>query len=161
MFYEHKIQKYIILTLFSKVANFGVLQFYPLKMNLVPKIWKTSTRRQGYFVFEFFFTSSCSSIILIRIPLYFAYQLTLLQVTCQTNSKILRDTLNNSQIIPITRPPSYNTSYLSYNIYLPTKPDESLGQKEILLPIFKILMFLAKLLDLGMQFLVLARTFLA
>ena len=43
------------------------------------------------------------------------------------------------------------------------KPDESLGQKEMLLPIFKTLMFPAKLLDLGIQFLVLGvtRTLLA
>ena len=65
----------------SKNSNFRVLQFYPLKMNLNPEIRKTSTRRQGYPVFGFFFTSSCSSIVLIRIPRYFAYLLTLLQVT--------------------------------------------------------------------------------
>ena len=43
------------------------------------------------------------------------------------------------------------------------KPDESLGQKEILLPIFKTLVIPVKLLELGMQFLVLGvtRTFLA
>ena len=43
------------------------------------------------------------------------------------------------------------------------KPDESIGQKEILLPIFKTLMFLTNLLDLGIQLLILGvtRTFLA
>ena len=43
------------------------------------------------------------------------------------------------------------------------KPDESLGQKEILLPTFKTLMIPIKLLKLGIQFLVLGvtRTFLA
>ena len=43
------------------------------------------------------------------------------------------------------------------------KPDKSLGQKGILLPIFKILMILVKLLKLGIQFLALGvtRTFLA
>ena len=43
------------------------------------------------------------------------------------------------------------------------EPDESLGQKEILLPIFKTLRILVKLLELGIQFLVLGvtRTFLA
>ena len=43
------------------------------------------------------------------------------------------------------------------------KLDESLGQKEILLPIFKTLMIMVKLLKLGIQFLVLGviRTFLA
>ena len=42
------------------------------------------------------------------------------------------------------------------------KPDESLGQKEILVPIFKTLMILVKLLELGIQLLVLGitRTFL-
>ena len=38
------------------------------------------------------------------------------------------------------------------------KPDESLGQKEILLPIFKILMFPVKLLELGIWFLILGVT---
>ena len=74
-------------------------------MNLVPEIQTTSTRRQEYSAFEFFFTSSCGSIILIRIPLYFAYLLILLQVTYQTDSKILTDTPNNTQVTPITRPP--------------------------------------------------------
>ena len=43
------------------------------------------------------------------------------------------------------------------------EPDESLGQKEILLPIFKTLRILVKLLKLGIQFLVLGvtQTFLA
>ena len=43
------------------------------------------------------------------------------------------------------------------------KSDESLGQKEILLPIFKTLRILIKLLELGIQFIVLGvtRTFLA
>ena len=43
------------------------------------------------------------------------------------------------------------------------KHDESLGQKEILLPIFKTLMIPVKLLELGIQFLVLGvtRAFLA
>ena len=45
MFYEHKIHKLIILYLFSKEANFMVLQFYPLKMNLVPKIRTTLAKR--------------------------------------------------------------------------------------------------------------------
>ena len=35
------------------------------------------------------------------------------------------------------------------------KSDESLGQKEILLPIFKTLRILIKLLELGIQFIVL------
>ena len=43
------------------------------------------------------------------------------------------------------------------------KPDESLGQKKILLPIFKTLVIPVKLLELGMQFLILGvtQTFLA
>ena len=43
------------------------------------------------------------------------------------------------------------------------KPDKSLGQQEILLSIFKTLMFPAKLLKLGIQLLILGvtRTFLA
>ena len=43
------------------------------------------------------------------------------------------------------------------------KSDESLGQKEILLPIFKTLVILVKLLDLGIQLLILGvtRAFLA
>ena len=43
------------------------------------------------------------------------------------------------------------------------KPNESLGQKKILLPIFKTLVIPVKLLELGMQFLILGvtQTFLA
>ena len=103
-FHAHKNSKLNLFNPISKVANFGVLQFYPLKINLVSEIRKTSTERQGYFVFRLFFTLSCSSIVLIRIPLYFAYLLILLQVTCQTNSKIMTGTLRNSQVTPITRP---------------------------------------------------------
>ena len=97
------------------------------------------------------------------IPLYFAYLLTLLQVTYQIDSKILTDTLNNSQVTPITRPPSYNTNSLSSYVHLSTEPDESLGQKEILLPTFKTLMILVKLFKLRIQFLVIGViwTFLA
>ena len=95
-----------------KRGNFRVLQFYPLKMNLVFEIWKTLTRRKGYSIFVFFFTSSCSSIFLIRIPLYFVYLLTLLQVTCSTNSKILTGSLNYSQVSPITSPPFLFSPYL-------------------------------------------------
>ena len=91
IFHEHKNLKLNQFDYISKVANFRVLQFYPLKMNPVPEIWKTSTRRLGYSVFGFFLTSSRSSIVLIRIPFYFAYLLTLLQVTCPTDSKILID----------------------------------------------------------------------
>ena len=86
-------------------------------MNFVLEIQKTSSRRQGYSVFGFFFTSSCSSIFLIRVPLYFAYLLTLLQVSCQTDSKILTGTLNNSQVSLITRPHflQYQFSSLKYS----------------------------------------------
>ena len=43
------------------------------------------------------------------------------------------------------------------------KPDESLGQKEILVPIFKTFVISVKLLELGIQFLVVGvtQTFLA
>ena len=58
---------------------------------------------------------SCSSIILIRIPLYFACLLTLLQVSCQTDSKILTDTPNNTQVTPITRPPFLFSSYYQFS----------------------------------------------
>ena len=43
-------------------------------------------------------------------------------------------------------------------MHLSTEPYESLGQKEILPPIFKTLMILVKLLELGIQFLVLSVT---
>ena len=100
-----KIPTQIFLALFSKIQILGCYNSTLLKMNLVPEIRKTLTKRQGYFVFGFFYTSSCSSIFLIRIPLYFVYLLTLLQVSCQTDSKILTDTPNNTQVTPITKPP--------------------------------------------------------
>ena len=100
-----KIHNQTVLTLFKKGQIFRVLQFYPLKMNLVPEIRTMSTKRWEYSILGFFFTSSCSSIFLIMIPLYFAYLLILLQVTCQTNSKIPTGTPYNSQVSPITRSP--------------------------------------------------------
>ena len=111
-FHEHINSKINHFSSISKNSNFRVLQFYPLKMNLVPEIRTTSTRRQRYSVYRFFFTSLCSSIVLIRIPLYFVYLLTLLQVTCSTNSMILTGTLNNSQVSPITSPPFLFSPYL-------------------------------------------------
>jgi len=50
MFYEHKIQIYIILTLFSKIANFGVLHIY-IRRNtilLANRSPNCSTHRQDY-----------------------------------------------------------------------------------------------------------------
>ena len=98
----------------------GCYNSTPLKMNLVLEIRTTSTRRWEYSVFGFFFTSSCSSIVLIMIPLHFANLLTLLQVTYQTDSKILTNTPNYTQVTPITRPPFlfspyYQFSFLKYS----------------------------------------------
>ena len=112
IFHEHNNSKLDLFALFQKNQILGCYDSTPLKMNLVLEIRKTSTRRQGYSVFGFFFTSSCSSIVLIRIPLYFAYLLTLLRVTCSTNSKILTGTLKNSQLSPITSPPFLFSPYL-------------------------------------------------
>ena len=70
------------------------------------------SKRYRFSAFGFFSTSSCSSIVLIRIPLYFAYLLILLQVTYQTNSGILTDTPNNTQVTPIFRPPFLFSPYL-------------------------------------------------
>ena len=77
--------------IFFKRANFRVLQFYPLKMNLVLEIRKMVIKE--------------IHILCLWIILYFAHLLTILQVTCQTDSKILKGTPNNTQITPITRPP--------------------------------------------------------
>ena len=148
---------------FKRIQILGCYNSTPLKMNLVLEIRMTSTRRQGFSVFEFSFSSSCSSIVWIRILFYLAYLLILLQVTCQTNSKIPTGTPNNSQVSPITRPSFLYYHFSFLNIHLPTKPNKSLGHKVILLPIFKTLVISVKLLKLGIPFLVLGvtRTFLA
>ena len=97
----------------------GCYNSTPLKMNLVLEIRKTSTKRWEYSVLGFFFTSSCSSIVLIKIHFTFAYLLPLLQVTCLTNSKTLIGTLNNSQVTLITRP---QFSFLICSPSLITRP---------------------------------------
>ena len=86
-----KIQNYLNLHLFQKEQILGCYNSTPLKMNLVPEIWKTVIKE--------------IQILHLWILLYFAYLLILLQVTCQTDSKISTGTLNNSQVTPITRPP--------------------------------------------------------
>ena len=69
----------------------GCYNSTPLKMNLVLEIRTMMIKGM--------------QILHLWILRYFAYLLTLLQVTCQTDSKILTDTTNNAQVIPITRPP--------------------------------------------------------
>ena len=85
--------------------------------------------------------------------------LPLLQVICLTNSKILTGTLNNSQVIP-----NHYAIILFYSyVHHPTRLPYVLGPKENLPPIFKTLMILVMLLELGIQLLILGvtQTFLA
>ena len=64
----------------------------------------------------------------------------------------LRDTISNlfpiaMQLVSTCSAIVHIIKFLSRDVHLPTEPDESLGQKEILLPIFKILRILVKLLE--------------
>ena len=111
--------KLITFSYFKNMQNLGCYNSTPLKMNLVLEIRTTATERQGYSVFRFSFTYSCSPIVLIRIPLYLAYLLILLQVSCPTDYKVLIDTPNDTQVTPITRPPfllspQYQFFFLKY-----------------------------------------------
>ena len=54
-------------------------------------------------------------ILRLWILLYFAYLLTIVQVTYQTDFKILKDTPNNTQVTPITRPPFLFSSYYQFS----------------------------------------------
>ena len=88
-----------------KIEIFRVLQFYPLKMNLILKIQKIVIKEIRVFCLWILFTSLSNSTFLVNLPLYFAYPDNLTLATCSTNSKILTGTLNNSQVTPFTRPP--------------------------------------------------------
>ena len=75
-------------------------------MNLVLEIWMMVIKDM--------------QILRLWMLVYFAYLLTLLQVTCQTGSKILTSTPNTPQVTPITRPPFlfspyYQFSFLKYS----------------------------------------------
>ena len=100
-------QKYKIKSfqLYFKRSKFQGVTILPLKMNLILEIWKMVIKE--------------IQILHLWILLYFAYLLTILQVTCQTNSKILKGTPNNTQVTPITRPPfllspQYQFFFLKY-----------------------------------------------
>ena len=67
-------------------------------MNLILEIWKMVIKE--------------IQSLHLWILLYFAYLLTILQVTYQTDSKILKGTPNNTQVTPITRPPFLFGPYL-------------------------------------------------
>ena len=77
-FHEHKNTELNHFSSISEEANFRVLQFYPFKMNLILEV-RTMVFKEIW-------------ILRLGILLYFAYLLTLLQVTCQTDSKILTST---------------------------------------------------------------------
>ena len=58
--------KFPTLTLFQKRQFLGCYNSTPLKMNLILEIRKTSTKIWEYSILGFFFTFSCSSIVLIK-----------------------------------------------------------------------------------------------
>ena len=70
---------------FKKKQILGCYNSTPLKMNLVPEIRMMVIKER--------------QILHLWTLLYFAYLLTLLQVTCQTDSKILTDTPITPQVL--------------------------------------------------------------
>jgi len=124
----------------------GCYNSTPLKMNLVLEIRTMMIKEM--------------QILCLWILLYFAYLLTLLQVTCQTNSKILTDTPTNTQVSPITRSPFLFSPYyqISFFICSPSNGASLLSWSKVgSITNFKTLMTIyaeVKLLNSQTQFLV-------
>ena len=100
-----KIHKLIILILFSKVQILGCYNSTPLKMNLIPEIRGDGDKRDADS------PPLDSSLPCIHVDLT--------PSNLSTDSKILTDTPNNTQVTPITRPlflfsPYYQFSFLKY-----------------------------------------------
>ena len=107
-----------------------MLQFYPLKMNLVleiqkmviEEIWILCLDLLPFLMIRKLFQKARGTPPPQSLPrLHLSYLITvfrcatlitLLKVTCSTDSKILTGTPNNSQVIPITRPPFIFSPYL-------------------------------------------------
>ena len=68
-----KIQNEIILALFQEKQILGCYNSTPLKMNLVLEIWKMVVKEIGILYLWIFFTFLSSSVFLVKIPPYFAY----------------------------------------------------------------------------------------
>ena len=64
-FHELKNSKLPQFTSTSKGANFRVLQFYPLKMNLIPEIRRRRAKERGMLQLEIFFTSLSNTILIL------------------------------------------------------------------------------------------------
>ena len=114
MFHEHKNMKLNQFSSISKEANFRVLQFYPLKMNIVLGIQKMVIKEIRIFYHRILFPSLSNSILLVGIPLYSAHSNNL---SPSNLLKILTDTPNNTQV---TRPLFlfslyYQFSFLKYS----------------------------------------------
>jgi hypothetical protein len=71
-FHEHINSKLTHFSSISKEANFRVLQFYPLKMNLVLEIRKMVVKEIDILCLGILLTFLSSSISLVKIPPYFA-----------------------------------------------------------------------------------------